>query len=125
MSARLVRSTASQNALVVGGLLLALGYLFWTCNALAPRVVPGASEATVAYASLIVYGIATLLLAIGMLALVLGRPFRGFGRVGGWLLVVGFLLWALGAALGPTPVQLPWWFVHLSPIAVLIGSALS
>jgi hypothetical protein len=124
MSARLVGSTASQNAVAVGGLLLAAGYLFWTCNALAPQLVPGASNATVSYGSLIVYGIATLLLAIGVLALIRGRPFSGFSRFGGLLLVVGFLLWAFGAALGPTPIQLPWWFVQLSPLAVLIGSAL-
>src|ERR1043166_5612929 len=112
MSARIVGSTASQNALAIGGLLLALGYLFWTCNALAPQLVPGASDATVSYASLIVYGIATLLLAIGVLALIRGRSLRGFSRLGGLLLVIGFLLWAFGAALGPTPVQLPWWFVQ-------------
>jgi hypothetical protein len=63
-------STASQNILVVGGLLIALGYLFWMCNALAPEVVPGPSNVTISYASLLNYGIATLLLAVGVTALV-------------------------------------------------------
>jgi hypothetical protein len=44
--------------------------------------------------------------------------------VGGWLLVAGFLLWAVGAVTGPMPFRLPWWFLHLSPPCIIFGSAL-
>ena len=124
MSASPIGSTASQNILVIGGLLVALGYLFWMCNALAPEVVPGSSNVTISYASLLNYGIATLLLAVGVTALVRSRTFRGASRVGGWLLVAGFLLWAVGAVTGPMPFRLPWWFLHLSPLCIIFGSAL-
>src|SRR5881296_72722 len=124
MSARLVAFLASQNSLAAGGLLLALGYFFWTCNVLAPQLVPGSSNAIVSYASLVNYGIAALLRAVGVTALVRGRTLGGPALIGAWLLVAGFLLWALGAVSGLMPFRLPWWFQHLSPLCIMVGSAL-
>jgi hypothetical protein len=82
------------------------------------------SNTTVSYASLLCYGVATVLLAVGVTLLVRGGPFRGASRVGGWLLVTGFILWAFGAVTGPMPFRVPWWFLHLSPLCIMFGSAL-
>ena len=124
MSAQPSRLWISQAIIILGGILIAFGYLFWTGNALVPNLLPAPPDSPILTASLINFGIATLLLALGLTALILGRRLRGTLRLGGWLLVAGFLLWALGAVTGFMPVRLPWWFVHFSPLCILFGSAL-
>jgi hypothetical protein len=107
----------------MGGILIAFGYLFWTGNALAPSLLPAPPDSPILTASLITFGVATLLLALGLTALILGCRLSGTLGLGGWLLVAGFLLWALGAVTSFLPVRLPWWFVHFSPLCILVGSA--
>lgn len=44
--------------------------------------------------------------------------------IGGWLLVAGFLLWALSTLATLSLLVLPWWASDLDQIALAIGSVL-
>jgi hypothetical protein len=113
--------------MILGGALVVFGYLFWVGHGLAPGWPPVTPEGPVDVLSIANYGIDALLLAVGLATLLLpslsGR-LSGSGVVGGWLLVSGFGLWTLGAGLSFSPVRLPWWFIQLSPILIMLGSPL-
>jgi hypothetical protein len=112
------------STMIVGGALVALGYLFWTGNSLVPDILAAPSDGPVIVISLANYLVASLLLAAGLVVFRSQVKLEGAPAVGRWLLVGGFLLWALGAALAFSPWQLPWWFPHLSPLLIIVGSAL-
>jgi hypothetical protein len=113
-------------AVVVGGALLALNYLFWTGNGLAPDRINAAPDGPAGMLVLVTIGLGTLLLTLGMPTL-MQRQYRRLthtGVFGGWLLVFGFLLWAVGALAGPSILVFPWWLGEADQVMVTVGSVL-
>ena len=113
-------------AVLVGGALVALEYLFWTGNGLAPDRISAQPNTPVGQLVLLAIGAGTLLLTLGLPTL-MQRQRRRLGQmgvVGGWLLVFGFLLWALAALAGTSLIELPLWVGLADQVLVVIGSVL-
>jgi len=113
-------------AILVGGLLVALNYLFWTASGVAPDRISAQPNTLGGELVLLAIGAGTLLLTLGLPTL-MQRQRRRLGQmgvVGGWLLVFGFLLWALAALAGTSLVELPLWAGMLDQVLVVIGSVL-
>jgi hypothetical protein len=113
-------------AVLVGGVLVALEYLFWTGNGLAPDRISAQPNTPGGQLVLLVIGGGTLLLTLGLPTLMQrqGRRLGQMGVVGGWLLVFGFLLWALAALAGTSLVELPLWVGLADQVLVVVGSVL-
>ena len=113
-------------AVLLGGLLVALNYLFWTGNGLAPDRISAEPNTLGGQLVLLAIGGGTLLLTLGLPTL-MQRQHRRLGQmgvVGGWLLVFGFLLWALAALAGTSLLELPLWVGMADQVLVVIGSVL-
>ena len=112
-------------AVLVGGVLVALNYLFWTGNGLAPDRISAEPNTFGGQLVLLAIGGGTLLLTLGMPTLMQRQRRLGqTGVVGGWLLVFGFLLWALAALAGTSLLELPLWVGMADQVLVVIGSVL-
>ena len=111
-------------AAMTGGALLAVNYLFWIGNGISPDRVPAGPESPSLRLAVAAVALATVLLAIGLAMLLRYAPARlgRAGEFGGWLLVVGFLFWALGAVASFLPVVLPRSLVLATPFLTAIGS---
>ena len=113
-------------AAAVGGGLVVVNYLFWTANGVAPDRLPAGPGTPAGAFTLAAIGGGTLLLTLGLPTLMQRqrRSLSEAGVVGGWMLVGGFLLWALGALAGPSVLVLPWWVGETDQLLVAVGSVL-
>jgi hypothetical protein len=112
-------------ALMLGGALVALTYVFWTANGLAPDTLPAPAPSSPLGALLVAgVGVGALLLTLGMPTLMASQRRRAgtLGAVGGWLVLVGFLLWAVSVLAGPTVVAVPPWVLDADQVVLAIGS---
>ena len=114
-------------ALVLGGALVGLTYVFWTANGLAPEVVAAPSPSSPLGTLLVAgVGVGALLLTLGIPTL-MARQQRNagtLGQIGGWLVLVGFLVWAVSVLAGPSVIALPPWVLDADQVLLAIGSVL-
>jgi hypothetical protein len=114
-------------ALMLGGALVGLTYVFWTANGLAPDVVtapaPSSPLGTLLLGGL---GIGALLLTVGLPTLMARQKRQAgtLGDLGGWLVLVGFLVWAVSVLAGPSVVALPPWVLDADQVLLVIGAVL-
>lgn len=114
-------------ALMVGGALVGLTYVFWTVNGLAPDALtapaPSSPLGTLLVAGV---GVGALLLTVGVPTLMARQQRQAgtLGDVGGWLVLIGFLVWAVSVLAGPSVVALPPWVLDADQVLLAIGSAL-
>lgn len=112
-------------ALMLGGALVGLTYLFWTANGLAPDLVtappPSSPIGTLLVAGV---GVGALLLTLGMPTLMARQQGTAgtLAEVGGWLVLVGFLVWAVSVLAGPSVVAVPPWVLDADQVLLAIGA---
>jgi hypothetical protein len=114
-------------ALMLGGALVALTYVFWTANGVAPDALAAPAPTSLLGTLLVAgVGVGALLLTLGLPSLMAQqrRQAGSLGSVGGWLVLVGFLVWAVSVLAGPTVVALPPWVLDADQIVLAIGSVL-
>jgi hypothetical protein len=113
-------------SLVVGGALLALEYLFWTVESLTPDRVTAPPGSVTSTLVLLAVGSGALLLTLGVPTLMARQRRRAgvLGATGGWLLVVGFLLWTLSILGSLSILGLPWWLPDADQVMLALGAAL-
>jgi hypothetical protein len=114
-------------ALMLGGVLVGLTYVFWTANGIAPDVLtappPSSPLGTLLVAGV---GLGALLLTVGVPTLIARQQRQAgtLGDLGGWLVLVGFLVWAVSVLAGPSVVALPPWVLDADQVLLAIGSVL-
>jgi hypothetical protein len=114
-------------ALMLGGALVGLTYVFWTANGLAPDILAAPPPSSPLGLLLVAgVGVGALLLTLGVPTLMARQRRQAgmLGALGGWLVLVGFLVWAVSVLAGPSVVALPPWVLEADQVVLAIGSVL-
>ena len=112
-------------ALMLGGALVGLTYVFWTANGLAPDLLTAPTPSSLLGTLLVGgVGLGALLLTLGVPTLMARQQRQAgtLGAIGGWLVLVGFLVWAVSVLAGPSVVALPPWVLDADQVLLAIGS---
>ena len=112
-------------ALMLGGALVGLTYVFWTANGLAPDLLTAPTPSSLLGTLLVGgVGLGALLLTLGVPTLMARQQGQAgtLGAIGGWLVLVGFLVWAVSVLAGPSVVALPPWVLDADQVLLAIGS---
>src|SRR5919202_6126924 len=112
-------------ALMLGGALVGLTYVFWTANGLAPDLLTAPTPSSLPGTLLVGgVGLGALLLTLGVPTLMARQQRQAgtLGAIGGWLVLVGFLVWAVSVLAGPSVVALPPWLLDADQVVLAVGS---
>ena len=114
-------------ALMLGGALVGLTYVFWTANGLAPDLLTAPTPSSLLGTLLVGgVGLGALLLTLGVPTLMARQQRQAgtLGDLGGWVVLIGFLVWAVSVLAGPSVVALPPWVLDADQVLLAIGSVL-